>query len=92
MDAIVDALGADVFGGVHALSGVEMAYHEGQITQALAALDPEHREYVYLRFWGGWTQPEIAEALGTTKSTVDGWWNRIIRPALRTELAHLGAL
>lgn len=89
MDAIIEALGADIFGGADALSGVEMAYHEGEILRALCDLTPQHRTYVFLRFWGGATNPEIAEEMGTTMSMVNNWWNRSIRPALATSLAHL---
>jgi RNA polymerase sigma factor (sigma-70 family) len=89
MEAIVEAVGTDVFGAVDAMDGVELAYHEGQILRALASLAPRHREYVYLRFWGGWTNPEIAETMGTTKSAVNSWWNAYIRPSLASSLRHL---
>jgi RNA polymerase sigma factor (sigma-70 family) len=91
MDAIIEAVGADVFGGVEALRNVEMAYHHGEIQQALDALPDLHRQYVSLRFWSGWTQDEIAVELQTSVGVMNGWWARSIRPALRQQLAHLGA-
>ena len=40
------------------LDSILMAYHEGEILQALADLPERHRLYVVLRFWGGWTNAE----------------------------------
>lgn len=35
------------------LDGIESAYHGGEIAEALDALSPAQREYVYARFWLG---------------------------------------
>lgn len=35
------------------LAGVEWAYHQGHILNALERLSPEQRHYVVMRFWGG---------------------------------------
>lgn len=40
-----------LFGAVDALLGVEWAYHHGEIMQAINALSPLQRRYVYARFW-----------------------------------------
>jgi RNA polymerase sigma factor (TIGR02999 family) len=42
--------------------------------QALAALDPRHAELVELRFFGGLTIEETAEAMGISPATVKRWW------------------
>lgn len=71
------------------LDGVEYAYHEGQIMQALNALPPEHREYVFMRFWMGYNEPEIAAYTGRTKANVNRTWHQVIRPRLQEHLANL---
>lgn len=38
--------------GSVSLEGVELAYHHGEIMEALSRLSPSQREYVFLRFWG----------------------------------------
>jgi RNA polymerase sigma factor (TIGR02999 family) len=47
------------------------AFHE-----AIDQLDPDEREVVALRFYHGWTQPQIAELLGVTERTVRRSWKR----------------
>jgi RNA polymerase sigma factor (sigma-70 family) len=79
----------DALAASDALAGIEMAYHEGEIMQALAALKPQYREYVVRRFWGGQRDVDIASEMGTTNKAVGNWWARAIAPTLRTRLAHL---
>lgn len=79
----------DLLGIAASIEGVEMAYHHGEIQQAINALDPEHREYVVLRFWGGWTDSEIARHLGVSTSGMHNRWVRRIRPTLVEHLGHL---
>lgn len=75
------------------LSGVEMAYHHGEIVQAINALPEREREYVVLRFWGGYTLPEIADVLSISKQHIERTWRERTRPVLRSHLEHLvGAL
>lgn len=54
LDAWLDSYGEshDAF-GVDVLDGVEQAYHDGEIAEAMAGLSPSQREYVYVRFWLG---------------------------------------
>jgi RNA polymerase sigma factor (sigma-70 family) len=42
-----------LLGAVQALTGVEYAYHHGEIMQAINDLSPMQRRYVYARFWLG---------------------------------------
>jgi RNA polymerase sigma factor (sigma-70 family) len=42
-----------LLGGVDALNGVEIAYHDGEIAAALDTLSPAQRRYVIARFWLG---------------------------------------
>lgn len=72
------------------LDGVEMAYHQGEMFQAIAALPANQREYVILRFWGGLFDAEIAAEVGRSKATVQRWWTEA-RGALRASLGHLAA-
>lgn len=39
--------------GVDLLDGVEAAYHDGEIAEAIASLSPAQREYVFTRFYLG---------------------------------------
>ena len=89
MEQIVEELGYEVFGAVDALDGVELAYHHGEILQALAGLPEEHRRYVELRFWEGRTSKEVAAEMGYQTHTVELWWSTKIRPVLRDRLARL---
>lgn len=42
-----------VFLAIDAMNEVEVAYHHGEIAQAISSLSPRQQEYVLLRFWGG---------------------------------------
>jgi RNA polymerase sigma factor (TIGR02999 family) len=53
----------------------------------LAELDPRHAKVVELRFFGGLTGEEVAEALGVTRQTVQNDW-RVARAWLRRELSR----
>lgn len=87
-----DATLADLLLGANdALSGVEIAYHHGEIARALNELSPRQREYVVMRFWSGYNDSEIAAHQGLTRSGVSKNWRTSIRPHLVRELAHLGA-
>lgn len=70
------------------LDGIEMAYHQGEMFQAIAALPANQREYVILRFWGGLTEPEIAAETHRSVSTVQRLWSDA-KGSLRAALGHL---
>lgn len=57
--------------------------------EALAAVDPRPSQVVELRFFGGFTVEETAEALGVTTRTVNNDWNTA-RAWLRHELLRQG--
>ena len=59
--------------------------HRDVVQRALAALSPEEREAIALRFGAELTVPEMAEALGEPLTTVEGRVYRALRK-LRTEL------
>jgi hypothetical protein len=42
-----------LFDAVDSPAGIELAYHEGEIAEALDALSPAQRRYVVARFWLG---------------------------------------
>ena len=65
-------------------AGVE---HRDELTRGLAALSPEEREAISLRYGSDLTVPEIAEVLGESLTTVEG---RVYR-ALRKLREALGA-
>lgn len=71
------------------LSGVEMAYHEGEILDAIRSLEPRHQAYVILRFWGGYTNPEIAAIQSVGVGNMSRTWTTVIQPALAERLQHL---
>jgi RNA polymerase sigma-70 factor (ECF subfamily) len=64
------------------MAGVE---HRDQVQRALAALAPEEREAIALRFGAELTVPEMAEVLATPLTTVEGRVYRALRK-LRREL------
>lgn len=74
------------------LDGIEMAYHHGQIAQAINALPEQHREYVVRRFWLGYTDSEIARQFGLSPNGINNRWTRTIRPALVERLDHLAGV
>lgn len=89
LEALVDAGATSMLAAADVLDEVTLAYHYGQIHRAVAALAPEHREYVYLRFWAGLTGAEIAARTGVKDTTWRFRWTKHIVPALREHLAHL---
>lgn len=85
-----------------ALDDVEWSYHRGEILEALAALSPSQREYVFLRFWGGL---DPASRIPEMRALVDEYpilrkrylWNGSSKQVgakdrLREALAHLVAV
>lgn len=82
-DFLVEASAPDIF------EGLLMAYHEGEILDAIRALQPNHQAYVILRFWGGWTAGEMAEVIGVKNINQARMWTDSIQPVLAERLAHL---
>lgn len=72
-----------------AVDDVLWGYHEGEIQQALASLTPKQREYVLLRFWGGYTGPELDAYFGTSRSGARTSYWLPASKVLRDKLAHL---
>ncbi len=54
--------------------------------EKLAELDPRQARIVELRFFGGLTVAEVAEAIGVSKRTVEAEWT-MVRAWLRRELS-----
>lgn len=52
-DGSSDDIVARLFGLVDHLEDVEIAYHQGEIAEAISTLTPKQRAYVYARFWCG---------------------------------------
>jgi RNA polymerase sigma factor (sigma-70 family) len=71
------------------LDQVLMAYHEGEIHQALDRLTFTQRRAVVARFFYGMSYAEIAAMQGCSKQTVERQWRTEIRPQLAEELARL---
>ncbi len=76
-----------IWEGEEALLEMDLAYHHGEIAQALHSLTPREREYVFLRFWHGYRKPEMIAHFGYEPN---GLW-RTARPKLAEALAHLAA-
>lgn len=68
---------------------LQLAYHAGELRQAIDCLPANHQRYVVLRFWYGMTHTEIAEHVGIKAGNLARTWNESIRPALAERLAHL---
>lgn len=85
VEALVETYGSEaVLGAQEHLEEVALAYHYGEIHEAVADLEPLWREYVYLRFWAGYGDLEVAREVGTRVH-----WNDRVRPILAERLAHL---
>lgn len=52
---------------------------------ALATLSPDHRTAIVLRYHGGWSDDEIAAAMGRRSATIRSWRHRALN-VLRKEL------
>jgi RNA polymerase sigma factor (sigma-70 family) len=71
------------------IDSIQLAYHRGEIVQALDRLAPAQKRYVVLRFWCGYVTSELKTVFGYDPS---GLWNSQkngARLKLREELAHL---
>lgn len=67
------------------LPEVELAYHHGEIAEALDELTARQREYVVLRFWHGYRGAEMKQHFGYEPSAL---W-RDAKKALISSLRHL---
>jgi len=74
------------------LEAVVLAYHYGEIWQAIAELPADHKEYVYMKFWLGLSEREIGAKTGRTAANVNRTWLQVIRPRLQRSLAHLAGV
>ena len=73
------------------LEQMEIAYHHGEIAQAIDNLSPQQKKYVIARFWLGLTGNEMV-ALGVFTYDPSALWNSKRNGArwkLEKELAHL---
>jgi RNA polymerase sigma factor (sigma-70 family) len=73
------------------LDAALLAYHRGEIYAAINELPPRQKEYVVLRFWGGFNETEIQELTGYSVSVRNLWLGTktAARPLLRAKLEHL---
>jgi len=74
------------------VESVYVAYHEGEIGEALAALTPNQRKYVFMRFYEGKTHAEIEAEFGYNPGCVWSDKRHGARERLRIELGHLREL
>jgi len=73
-------LAASTAGGEDEILGVHQAL------ERIAAIDPRLSQVVEMRYFGGMTEPEIAQALSVTERTVRRDWQKA-RMLLREALA-----
>lgn len=69
-----------------------IAYHRGEIADAVTHLTPQQRRYVYLRFWRGYQRPDMVAEFGYDPTAL---WNSARNGAklkLRESLAHLAGV
>lgn len=71
------------------LGAIELAYHHGELYEALNALTPRQREYVYLRFWLRATGVEMRAHFGYDPGALWTSSRNGARGKLQTALAHL---
>lgn len=57
-------------------SGEEEVLHVHEALQALAEAEPRLSQVVEMRYFGGWTDAEIGDALGITERTVRRDWKK----------------
>jgi DNA-directed RNA polymerase specialized sigma24 family protein len=67
------------------LGEVEMAYHHGEIMNALSALPPKQRAYIWLKYWKGYTDTEMKAIFGYRPKTLGD----IAHKKLAEDLMHL---
>lgn len=87
-----DSIDDPDFGDLEAVDGLSevlLAYHYGDIMAAVNRLTPAQREYVYYRFWGGYTNVEIAAMRGVTPGSLGAMWSARIKPVLVESLGFL---
>jgi RNA polymerase sigma factor (TIGR02999 family) len=68
-----------------AAAGEQEILHVHQALHRLAAVDPRLAQVAEMRYFGGMTEPEIAQALGVTERTVRRDWQKarlLLREAL----------
>lgn len=68
---------------------VALAYHRGEIMQALDALSPAQKRYVVLRFWCGYVTSELKTVFGYEPGSLWTSKRNGARDKLREQLAHL---
>lgn len=74
------------------VEAVSVAYHAGEVANALARLTPNQRKYVWMRFYEGKTHAEITEVFGYNPGCVWSDKRNGAREKLRAELGHLREL
>lgn len=85
----------ELVGAMEAITGIEWAYHHGEIMEALNALTPMQRRYIYARFW---LNIEPHSAVPATVTLRKEQWPELgkthlwkaSRARLHRALAHLG--
>ena len=82
-DFLIEASSPDV------MDDLLMAYHEGEILEAIRSLPPNHQAYVILRFWGGWRAGEMEPVVGVKSINQSRMWKDSIQPVLAERLKHL---
>lgn len=74
------------------LTAAELAYHEGEIAQAISELSPAQQKYVKLKFWSGYQRADMIEEFGYDPTSL---WNSPKNGAkkkLKESLAHLSTV
>lgn len=77
-----DAYFMELIGVEEILQDITIAYHQGEIYEAISSLSPAYRDLVYRRFW-----------LGTPLTSKEHYhWNSNIKNTLADKLAHLAGI
>ncbi len=82
----------NIWADLEAVDDVEsmaIAYHNGEIADAIASLTPNQRRYVELRFYKGLTHSQIERIFGYNPGCVWSDKRNGARVALESKLSHL---
>lgn len=74
-----------------ALEQAHLAYHHGEILDALNALPAAQRHYVYLRFWDGMSRADIMAEMNIERWDAERLWKAAVKN-LGAALAHLAVV
>lgn len=71
---------------------LDLSYHSAEIVEAVNALTPKQREYVYFRFWRSMTGSDMVKEFGYNPNGLWAAKTSGAKARLKSKLAHLEAV